>query len=149
MLKGTIIACHHTPTWWVACGFPNVYSLWISSRGMQLLYAFVFHMPKPEKVSILFFFHFRKLKKKKRKKITQHKNISTVRRRKKKEEWRKRKKKKKENIKRKLLRQLLHITYITYTNLSYAVYIYIYIYIYINYFIFIIHYHHDNWFIGL
>ena len=34
------------PTWWVACEFSHVYSLWISWQGMRLSYALVFHMLK-------------------------------------------------------------------------------------------------------
>ena len=36
-----------TLTWWVACNFLHVYSLWISWRGVQLLQALAFHMLKP------------------------------------------------------------------------------------------------------
>ena len=39
MVLGIIIACHPTPTWWVACNFSHVYSLWISWRGMRLSHA--------------------------------------------------------------------------------------------------------------
>ena len=46
-LNEIIIARHHTPTWWVACDFSHVYSLWISWRGMRLSHTLVFHMPKP------------------------------------------------------------------------------------------------------
>ena len=42
-----IIACHHMPTWWVACNFSHIYSLWISWRGMRLSHPSVFHMSKP------------------------------------------------------------------------------------------------------
>ena len=47
VLKGIIIPCHHTSTWWVACNFSHVYSLWISWRGMRLLHTLIFHMLKP------------------------------------------------------------------------------------------------------
>ena len=36
------------PPWWVERNFPHVYSLWILLRGMQLSYALVFHVPKPD-----------------------------------------------------------------------------------------------------
>ena len=48
VLKGIIIARHHTPTWWMACDFSHVYSLWISWQGVRLSHALVFHMPKPQ-----------------------------------------------------------------------------------------------------
>ena len=35
------------PTWWMACDFSHVYSLWILWQGMRLSHALVFHMPKP------------------------------------------------------------------------------------------------------
>ena len=38
------------PTWWVACNFLHVYSLRISWRGVWLLHALIFHMPKPAHV---------------------------------------------------------------------------------------------------
>ena len=41
------IARHHRPTWWVACEFSHVYSLWISRQGVRLSHALVFHIPKP------------------------------------------------------------------------------------------------------
>ena len=45
VLKGIIIAHHHTPTWWVACDFSHVCSLWISWQGVWLSHVLVFHMP--------------------------------------------------------------------------------------------------------
>ena len=36
-----------TLTWWVACNFLHVYSLWISWQGVQLSQALIFHMLKP------------------------------------------------------------------------------------------------------
>ena len=35
------------PTWWVACDFSHVCSLWILWRGVWLSHALVFHIPKP------------------------------------------------------------------------------------------------------
>ena len=46
------IARHHTPTWWVACDFSHVYSLWIPRRGVRLSHGLVFHMSKPEDISL-------------------------------------------------------------------------------------------------
>ena len=43
-----IIARHQTPTCWVVYDFSHICNLWILWRGLWLLHALVFHMPKPE-----------------------------------------------------------------------------------------------------
>ena len=43
------------PTWWVVCNLSHVYSLWILWKGVWLLHALVFHMPKPVSLLVWFF----------------------------------------------------------------------------------------------